>query len=86
MRRRIFQLAEQTPDWARSGLRGYVAHDHASKLVAANKLPQPLIIRVPFFDEEEDGPEPGGKEYTLTIEYARDIDTQSILKYIFISS
>jgi eukaryotic translation initiation factor 2C len=80
VKRRIFQLAEQTPDWARNGLKGNVAHDHATKLIAAKKLPQPLVIRVPFFDEGEDGPKPGGKEYMLTIEFARDIDTQSLMK------
>lgn len=80
VKRRIFQLAEKTTDWTRNGLKGNVAHDHATKLIAAKKLPQPLVIRVPYYDEDEDGPKPGGKEYTLTIEYARDVDTQSLLK------
>ncbi|KAF9467172.1 argonaute-like protein [Collybia nuda] len=82
VKRRIFQLAEQTTDWTRNLLKGNVAHDHASKLIAAKQLPQPLVIRVPYFDEDEDGPKPGGKEYTLTIEYARNVDTQSLLNHL----
>lgn len=50
-----------------------VAHDHVSKLIAARSLPQPLEIKVPFTDEDEDagapakpqpqkGGKPGGKK------------------------
>jgi eukaryotic translation initiation factor 2C len=83
VRRRIFQLAEQTSDWAKAGLRGIVAHDHSSKLIAAKKLPQPITVVVPFYDEHED-PGKGGKEYTLNIKYNQDIETQSLLKYVHI--
>ncbi|KAG6907598.1 hypothetical protein DXG01_008216 [Tephrocybe rancida] len=82
VRRRIFQLAEQSQDWTRKGLQGNVAHDHASKLISAKKLDQPLTIKVPFFDEDEDGPKAGGPEYVLTIEFSRDIDTQGLLSYL----
>ncbi|KAK7683759.1 hypothetical protein QCA50_013135 [Cerrena zonata] len=93
VKRRIFQLAEQTNDWTQAGLRGRVAHDHTSKLIAADKLPQPLQIRVPF--EDEDGPQPQQqaakgkskkpkvpKEYVLTIEFVQEIETQSLLNYL----
>jgi eukaryotic translation initiation factor 2C len=102
IKRRIFQLAEQTNDWGQAGMTGKVAHDHASKLIAAFKLPQPLVIHVPFSDEEDaprppvqqakpKGGKPGGKkqtpkEYILTIEYIQDLETQSLLKYVSISS
>ncbi|KAG6865176.1 hypothetical protein C0991_004724, partial [Blastosporella zonata] len=82
VRRRIFQLAEQSRDWARKGLQGNVAHDHASKLISAKKLDQPLTIKVPYFDEDEDGPKAGGPQYVLTIEFSRDIDTQGLLSYL----
>ncbi|KAG6884814.1 hypothetical protein C0993_008033 [Termitomyces sp. T159_Od127] len=82
VRRRIFQLAEESSDWARKGLQGNVAHDHSSKLIAAKKLNQPLTIKVPFYDEDEDGPKPNGPEYTLTIQYSRDIDTQGLFSYL----
>ena len=82
VKRRIFQLAEGTSDWARSGLKGNVAHDHSQKLVTAKQLPQPLTIRVPFYDEDEDGPQTGGKEYTLTIEFSGNLDMQSLHKCV----
>jgi len=82
VKRRIFQLAEQSPDWATQGLRGAVAHDHSSKLISSKLLAQPLSIRVPFYDEDEDGPKAGGKEYTLTIEFIQNIDTSALVSYL----
>ena len=82
VKRRIFQLAELSSDWATKGLQGNVAHDHSSKLISAKKLGTPLTIEVPFFDEDEDGPKPNCLKYTLTIRYVRDIDTQGLLKYV----
>ncbi|KAF8153048.1 argonaute-like protein [Crassisporium funariophilum] len=82
VKRRIFQLAEQSPDWTRHGLRGAVAHDHASKLISAIQLPQPLSINVPFYDEDQTAPTAGGKEYTLTIEFVQNIDTSGLLNYL----
>jgi eukaryotic translation initiation factor 2C len=81
VRRRIFQLAEASRDWATFRLKGIVAHDHASKLISAKKLPQPLVIKVPFYDEDEDGPKAGGKEYTLAITFVQEIETGSLVKY-----
>ncbi|KAG5652514.1 hypothetical protein H0H81_004786 [Sphagnurus paluster] len=84
VKRRIFQLAEQVPDWTRKGLKGVVAHDHASKLIAAKKLVEPLTIKVPWYEEDEDGPPVGGKEYVLTIVYTRDIDTQALQRHVLV--
>lgn len=84
VKKRIFQLAEQTPAWAQFGLRGSVAHDHSSKLISAKSLPQPLVINVPFYDEDEDGPKPGGREYTLTITFIQTLDTESLTKYVYL--
>ena len=94
VKRLIFQLAEQTNDWAQAGLRGRVAHDYSSKLIAVDKLTQPLQIKVPFVDEDAPTPQqqstrskgkkskPTPKEYILTIEYIQDIETQSLLRYV----
>ncbi|KAK7034495.1 hypothetical protein VNI00_012342 [Paramarasmius palmivorus] len=79
VKRRIFQLAEQTNDWAAAGLRGTVAHDHSAKLVSAKKLKQPLIIRVPW---SEEGEPPNGKEYVLAIKFVQNIDTSALSQYI----
>ncbi|KAF8208188.1 argonaute-like protein [Mycena galopus ATCC 62051] len=85
VKKRIFQLAEASSDWTRLGLKGQVAHDHSSKLVAAAKLPQPLAIRVVFYDEDETPPAPNTKaykEYTLTITYTGPLDTQALTSYL----
>ncbi|KAL0948418.1 hypothetical protein HGRIS_010999 [Hohenbuehelia grisea] len=82
LRRRIFQLAEATPDWQQNGLRGTVAHDHAAKIIAVNKLPQPLQIVVPYYDEDEPGPTPGGKQYTLTIKYVQQLEPEGLQNYV----
>ncbi|KAJ4481136.1 argonaute-like protein [Lentinula aciculospora] len=83
VKRRIFQLAEQTTDWIRQGLAGSVAHDYSSKLIAAMKLPDPLTIRVAFYEEGEPGPPAqGGKVYTLDIKFIQDIDTSSLLQHL----
>jgi hypothetical protein len=79
-KRQISQLAEQTSDWSRNGLKGNAAHDHSQKLITAKKLRQPLTIQVPFYDEDEEGPQKGGKEYTLTIEFSGNLDMQSLHK------
>ncbi|KAL4072209.1 Piwi domain-containing protein [Scleroderma yunnanense] len=83
VKRRIYQLAEQTSAWAQAGLSGNVAHDNSSKLIAARTLPQPLTVKVPYYDEDEPGPPAtGGKEYILSIKLTQQIDTTSITNYI----
>ncbi|OBZ66780.1 Protein argonaute MEL1 [Grifola frondosa] len=82
LKRRIFQIAEQTPDWAGAGMTGKVAHDHSSKLIAAIKLPEPLVIRIAYTEEDDDEQRKDKKEYTLTIRYIQDIETQSLLNYL----
>ncbi|KAN0105642.1 Piwi domain containing protein [Russula decolorans] len=83
VKRRIFQLAENTHDWASNGLKDRVAHDSSAKMVAANVLPQPLTINVPFFEEDDKsavGQEM--KEYTLTIKYIQPIETNGLQQYL----
>jgi eukaryotic translation initiation factor 2C len=80
VKRRIFQLAEQTPEWRRNGLKDNFAHDHSQKLITARKLPQPLNIKVRFYDEDEGGPKAGGKEYVLTLEFSGDLNMQNLHK------
>lgn len=80
VKRRIFQLAEQTQEWHSYGLRGCVAHDHSAKLISSRQLPQPLSIRVPYSEEDE---ESSGKEYTLTITFIQPIDTSGLVRYIY---
>ena len=82
IKRRIFQLAEQTADWANAGMVGRVAHDHSTKLISSFKLPQPLVVKVMYTDEDEDEDKKREKEYALTIKYIQDIETQSLVKCV----
>ena len=101
VKRRIFQLAELTPEWTSQGLKGNVAHDHSAKMIAAKALIQPLVIKVPFTDDDEQpeipapppkGGKKGGKdpkkpkeprEYTLTIKFVQQLETQSLMRYVY---
>ncbi|KAJ6613603.1 ribonuclease H-like domain-containing protein [Mycena sp. CBHHK59/15] len=85
VKKRIFQLAEASSDWSKHGLKGKVAHDHAAKLIAAMKLPQPLAITIAFYDEDETPPARNTKaykEYTLTITFTQPLDSQALTRYL----
>ncbi|KAJ3789398.1 argonaute-like protein [Lentinula aff. detonsa] len=83
VKRRIFQLAEQTSDWSNHGLVGCVAHDYSTKLIAARKLPEPLSVRVLFYEEDEQAPPAQGrKEYTLDFKFVQNLDTSFLLQYL----
>jgi eukaryotic translation initiation factor 2C len=60
----------------------YIAHDHSQRLVSAHKLPQPLDIPVPFYDDHETGPRPGAKVYTVSIKFERELDIGSLTQYV----
>jgi eukaryotic translation initiation factor 2C len=84
VRRRILELAEDTQVWEAT-LKGSIAHDHSAKLVARQQLPQPLTVRVPFYDEDEDPPTPdtpAKKEYTLSIQFVQELETDSLKRWI----
>jgi eukaryotic translation initiation factor 2C len=88
VRKRILELAEDTETWKKV-LAGSVAHDHSAKLVASKLLPQPLSFDVPFYDEDEDPPARGSvprKTFTLTINFARDLETESLQKSVICKS
>lgn len=78
IKRRIFQLAEQSQEWTQHRLRGIVAHDHSAKLIAARSLPQPLTIPIQYSDEDESGPQ---RNYTLTINFTQTLDTSNLVRY-----
>jgi len=93
VKRRIFQLAEATNAWTQYGLKGKVAHDSSSKLVAVNKLPDPLVIKVIFADDDEDAkvkkkPKKKKKpeEYTLTFKFLKGLDTSHLIEYVHLDS
>ncbi|KAJ7764554.1 argonaute-like protein [Mycena maculata] len=88
VKKRIFQLAEASPQWAAhngQAMRGSAAHDFSAKLISAKELPQPLAIRVPFYDEDETPPARNSKaykEYTLTITFTLTLDSQALANYL----
>lgn len=86
LRRRIFQLAENSAAWQQANLKGNVAHDHSSKLISSKKLPTNVKIVVKYYHEDSDGPDANSKEYTLTLRFIQVIETSSLTKYIFLSS
>jgi eukaryotic translation initiation factor 2C len=75
IKRRIFKLAEMTHDWTSKGLMRCVAHDYSAKLIATRHLSQPLVIKVPFTDEERPVQ---SKEYIMTIQFVAELETQSL--------
>lgn len=82
VKRRIFQLAALTTEWAEAGMQGKVAHDHSSKMISCFQLPQPLVIKVDHTDEDEEDDKKKSKEYTLTINFTQEIETQSLTQYL----
>jgi eukaryotic translation initiation factor 2C len=92
VKRRIFELAEATNEWAQH-LKGKVAHDFSSKVVSVNKLPDPLVIKIIFKDDDEDAKDAKDakenkkqkpKEYTLTFKYVKDLDTSNLIEYVYL--
>ncbi|KAF8970422.1 argonaute-like protein [Flammula alnicola] len=60
----------------------YIAHDRSQRVVSARKLPQPLDIQVPFYDEHEKSPGPNAKVYTISIRFERELDPRQLTRYM----
>ncbi|KAJ7859445.1 argonaute-like protein [Mycena leptocephala] len=67
LKTRIFHLLEKSAICA--PFLGHMAHDCSQRLVSAQKLPQPLDIAVPFYEDGEVGPRPGATVYTVSIKF-----------------
>jgi hypothetical protein len=80
LKARIFFLLEQSD--VCKPLLGYIAHDRSQRLVSARELPQPLDIAVPFYEDGESGPKPGGTVYTVSIKFDKELDVESLTKYV----
>ncbi|KAJ7915685.1 argonaute-like protein [Mycena leptocephala] len=80
LKARIFFLLEQSD--VCKPLLGYIAHDRSQRLVSARELPQPLDIAVPFYEDGESGPKPGGTVYTVSIKFDKELDVESLTKYL----
>jgi eukaryotic translation initiation factor 2C len=79
MKGRLFQLLEQHPTFAPHV--EYIAHDRGARLVAAKKLPQPLVIPIKFSEEGFPAPLPDAKTYTMTIKENGELEMATLQKY-----
>ena len=79
LKARIFQLLELS-SVGKAHL-PYIAHDRSQRLVSARKLPQPLDIHIPYYDDHQDGPPPKGKVYTVSITLQRELDPRQLTRY-----
>lgn len=77
---RIFQLLELSP-LCRPFL-PHIAHDRSQRLVSAKKLPQPLDIPVPFYEDNQAGPPANATVYTVSIKFERELDTRQLTKCV----
>lgn len=80
LKTRIFQLLERSS--AVIPHLSYIAHDRSQRLVSAKKLPQPLDIAVPFYDDHETSPSPKAKVYQVSIKFERELQPSELTKYV----
>lgn len=77
---RIFELLEQSP-LCRPYL-PHIAHDRSQRLISAKKLPQPLDIPVPFYEDNLTAPPANATVYTVSIKFERELDPRQLTKYM----
>jgi eukaryotic translation initiation factor 2C len=73
VKRRVLALFEQS-----TAVRPYVhkiAHDGVQRLVAAERLPQPLRGNVEYFEDGDDGPPPHADRYSVEVKFSRELAT-----------
>ncbi|KAG6828038.1 hypothetical protein H0H87_003026, partial [Tephrocybe sp. NHM501043] len=80
IRGRLFELMERSPACAQH--LPYIAHDRSQRLVSIKKLPQPLDIQVPFFEDPDTAPRPGAKVYIMSIKFERELKPDSLTEYM----
>ncbi|KAJ7915348.1 argonaute-like protein [Mycena leptocephala] len=80
LKTRIFHLLEKSAICA--PFLGHIAHDCSQRLVSAQKLPQPLDIAVPFYEDGEVGPRPGAIVYTVSIKFEGELNMEAAQKYL----
>ena len=59
----------------------YIAHDRSQRFISARKLPRPLNIHIPYYDDDQDGPSSDAKIYTLSIIFQRELDPRELKRY-----
>ncbi|THH13717.1 hypothetical protein EW146_g6540, partial [Bondarzewia mesenterica] len=80
VKRRILDLFEQSAEGA--PYRNHIVHDGSQRLVSARKLPQPLSGTVRFFEQDESGPREKADQYTVDIEFGKELPVAPLLQHI----
>jgi len=78
MKRRIFELLEKEPSF--QPYRALVAHDHSQRIIAAKELPQPLEILLRYIEEDEQHPKDDATRFSISIEFERQINLNTIIQ------
>ncbi|KAG1734940.1 ribonuclease H-like domain-containing protein [Suillus paluster] len=81
VQRRLLSLLEQTNNQTWQSVKFFVAYDGKERLVSAKELPQPMKIRVRFFEEEQ-MPGPNSPEYTVSFELLRMWEIDELMKFL----
>jgi len=80
IKRRVLAIFEESPE-ARPYL-NKIVHDGARRLIAAERLPQPLRGDVKFFDNEDVEPRQDADSYTVSVEFSGELPTAPLKRYL----
>ncbi|KAI9453205.1 Piwi-domain-containing protein [Lactarius psammicola] len=58
-----------------------IAHDGAQRLVASERLPQPLRGVVKYFDDEDPKPRQDADSYTVSVQFSAELPTAPLKKF-----
>lgn len=75
---RIFELLERHPSFR--AYENHIAHDKSQRLVSAKLLPQPLSIKIAYFDEHQPGPSTDANHYTVEIKLVQTLATADLIE------
>ena len=81
IRKRIFQLLEQAPEFA--SFKPHTVHDSGGRIISSKVLPIPLTgqeINVRYYDEDEEAPHPHSITYVVTITFNSQLDIDTFNK------
>lgn len=79
VKRRILTLFERSP--AALPYIHNIAHDGAQRLIAAERLPQPLEGVVKYTDDDKIVPQ-DAESYTVSVQYSGELPTSPLKKYV----
>jgi hypothetical protein len=75
---RVFELLEQQLGFRDFAI--HIAHDRSQRLVSSKPLPQPLELKIKYFDENQAGPGANADEYIVEIRLEKTLDTADLTR------